>query len=223
KRLFLPGGEVPKVGDLFVQADLARTLREIVRAERLASKGTRNNRHAGLMAARDYFYKGPIARRIGDYMQANGGLITAGDFAKFQAKLGQPVETNYRGYQVYKAGFWTQGPALIEALNLLEGFDLKKMEHNSVVYVHTLVEALKLAMADRDRFYGDPDFVKIPATELLSKNYATLRRSLINPRNASLAQRPGDPANMKPILANTSELVGRASTVPVNERANDTT
>ena len=94
KRVFLPGGEVPKVGDFFVQADLARTLREIVRAERLASKGTRNNRHAGLMAARDYFYRGPIARRIGNYMQANGGLIAADDFAKFAAKVGQPVETD---------------------------------------------------------------------------------------------------------------------------------
>ena len=88
KRVFLPNGEIPKVGDIFVQADLARTLREIVRAERLAAKGTRNNRHAGLMAARDYFYRGPIARRIGDYMQANGGLIAAGDFAKFRSKGG---------------------------------------------------------------------------------------------------------------------------------------
>ena len=100
KRIFLPGGEVPKPGDIFVQADLARTLREIVRAERLASKGTRNNRHAGLMAARDYFYRGPIARRIGDYMQANGGLLAADDFAKFAAKVGEPVETDYHGYQV---------------------------------------------------------------------------------------------------------------------------
>ncbi len=123
KRVFLPGGEIPKVGDIFVQADLARTLREIVRAERLTSKGTRNNRHAGLMAARDYFYRGPIARRIGDYMQANGGLIAADDFARFAAKVGQPVETDYRGYEIYKAGFWTQGPAMIETLNMLEGFD----------------------------------------------------------------------------------------------------
>src|SRR5688572_20302078 len=97
KRVFLPGGEVPKVGDIFVQADLARTLREIVRAEKLATRGTRGNRHAGLMAARDYFYKGPIAKRIGDYMQANGGLIAAGDFARFSAKVGEPVAADYRG------------------------------------------------------------------------------------------------------------------------------
>ena len=223
KRVFLPGGEVPKVGDLFVQADLARTLREIVRAERLASKGTKNNRHAGLMAARDYFYRGPIARRIGNYMQANGGLIAAGDFARFSAKVGEPVETDYRGFEVYKAGFWTQGPALIETLNMLEGFDLKKMGHNSVTYIHTLAEALKLGMADRDRYYGDPDFVKIPMTQLLSKDYAALRRPLIDEQRASLAQMPGDPMNMKALLASAMQTIGRASEVPDIERANDTT
>jgi gamma-glutamyltranspeptidase/glutathione hydrolase len=223
KRVFLPNGEVPKPGDLFVQADLARTLRSIVQAERLASKGMRNNRHAGLMAARDYFYRGPIARRIGDYMQANGGLLAADDFAKFAAKVGQPVETSYRGYEVYKAGFWTQGPALIETLNMLEGFDLKQMGHNSPTYIHTLAEALKLAMADRDRYYGDPNFVKIPSTELLSKDYAALRRPLIDERHASLAQQPGDPMNMKAVLASAVQTIGRASALPAIERANDTT
>ncbi len=223
KRTFLPNGEIPKAGDIFVQADLARTLRGIVQAERLASRGTRNNRHAGLMAARDYFYRGPIARRIGTYMQANGGLLAADDFAKFAAKVGQPVETTYRGYEVYKAGFWTQGPALIETLNMLEGFDLKKMGHNSPTYIHTLAEALKLALADRDRYYGDPNFVKIPTTELLSKNYAALRRPLIDERHASLAQQPGDPLNMKAILASAAQTIGRASALPEIERANDTT
>ena len=223
KRVFLPNGQIPKVGDLFVQADLARTLREIVRAERLGAKGTRNSRHAGLMSARDYFYKGPIAKRIGSYMEANGGLIAAGDFAIFKAAVGQPVQTNYRGYTVYKAGFWTQGPAFIETLNLLEGFDLKAMDHNSSTYIHTLAEAMKLALADRDRYYGDPNFVKIPTNELLSKPYATLRRQLIDPRRASLAQIPGDPLNMKPILATSMPTIGRASQVPLIERANDTT
>jgi gamma-glutamyltranspeptidase / glutathione hydrolase len=223
KRIFLPGGEIPKVGDIFVQADLARTLREIVRAEKLASRGSRNARHAGLMAARDHFYKGPIAKRIGDYMQANGGLIAAADFAKFSAKVGQPVEANYRGYQVYKAGFWTQGPALVETLNMLEGFELKKMGHNTPEYIHTLAEALKLAMADRDRYYGDPDFVKIPMAELLSKEYATLRRPLIDEMRASLAQQPGDPTNMKAVLASAGQTIGRISTVPEIERGNDTT
>ena len=219
KRVFLPGGEVPKVGDIFVQADLARTLREIVNAEKRA----RGNRHTGLMAARDYFYRGPVAKRIGDYMQSHGGLITAEDFARFHAKTGQPVHTDYHGYQVYKAGFWTQGPALIETLNMLEGFDLKALGHNSASYIHTLAEALKLAMADRDRYYGDPNFTKIPMDELLSKSYATLRRPLIDPNKASLAQRPGDPMNMKALLGGSFTTVGRISTVPALERANDTT
>ena len=223
KRVFLPNGEVPKPGDLFVQSDLARTLREIVRAERLASRGTRNNRHVGLMAARDYFYRGPIAQRIGAYMQANGGLLAADDLARFAAKVGEPVSTNYRGYEIYKAGFWTQGPAMVETLNMLEGFDLKKMGHNSPAYIHTLAEALKLALADRDRYYGDPNFVKIPMTELLSKDYAALRRPLIDQRHASLAQQPGDPLNMKAVLASAVQTIGRASTVPDIERANDTT
>ena len=223
KRIFLPNGQIPKVGDMFVQADLAKTLREIVRAEQLGSKGTRSARHAGLMAARDYFYKGPIAKRIGAYMQANGGLIAASDFAAFKATVGQPVQTNYRGYTVYKAGFWTQGPAFIETLNLLEGFDLKGMGHNSSMYIHTLAEALKLALADRDRYYGDPNFVKIPMNELLSKSYATLRRPLIDPQKASMAQVPGDPLNMKPILVTSTPTIGRVSQVPENERANDTT
>jgi gamma-glutamyltranspeptidase/glutathione hydrolase len=175
------------------------------------------------MAARDYFYKGPIAKRIGDYMQANGGLIAAGDFARFSAKVGQPVVADYRGYQVYKAGFWTQGPAMVETLNMLEGFELKQMGHNTPEYIHTLAEALKLAMADRDRYYADPDFVKVPMAELLSKEYAALRRPLIDQMRASLAQQPGDPTNKKALLATATQKIGRASQVPELERANDTT
>ncbi|HYV00231.1 MAG TPA: gamma-glutamyltransferase family protein [Pyrinomonadaceae bacterium] len=220
KRIFLPNGAVPKVGDIFVQADLARTLRLIVAAEK---RGAVKSRHAGLVSARDYFYQGPIARRIGDYMQHNGGLIAAEDFARFHARVGSPVKADYHGYEIYKAGFWTQGPALVETLNLLDGYDLKAMGHNSSDYIHTLTESLKLALADRDRYYGDPDFTKIPEAELLSKDYATLRRPLIEKDRASLAQQPGDPQNMKAILATVSEPVSRVSTVPVLERANDTT
>ncbi|HEV7797929.1 MAG TPA: gamma-glutamyltransferase family protein, partial [Pyrinomonadaceae bacterium] len=220
KRTFMPNGELPKAGDIFVQADLARTLRAIVAAEK---SGSTNNRHAGLMAARDYFYKGPVAKRIGDYMQHSGGLLAAEDFARFHARVGSPVKAEYHGYEIYKAGFWTQGPAMVETLNLLDGYDLKAMGHNSADYIHTLTESLKLALADRDRYYGDPDFVKIPTTELLSKDYAALRRSLIEKQHASLAQQPGDPLNMKAVLASVTDRIGRASTVPVIERANDTT
>jgi gamma-glutamyltranspeptidase/glutathione hydrolase len=220
KRIFMPSGNVPQVGQIFVQADLARTLRSIVAAENSAA---RKGRHAGLMAARDYFYRGPVAQRIGAYMQSNGGLLSADDMARFKAAVGVPVVADYRGYQVYKAGFWTAGPAMVQALNLLEPFDLKALGHNSPDYVHTIIEALKLALADRDRYYGDPNFVKVPAAELLSKNYANVRRSLIEKERASLAQQPGDPLKMKPVLAAAAVTTGRASTLPEHERANDTT
>jgi gamma-glutamyltranspeptidase/glutathione hydrolase len=220
KRIFMPGGQVPQVGDVFVQADLARTLRSIVAAEKAAAgKG----RLAGLTAARDYFYRGPIAQRIGEYMQSNGGLLAAEDMARFKAPVGVPVVADYRGYQVYKAGFWTAGPAMVQSLNLLEPFDLKGFGHNSPDYIHTVIEALKLALADRDRYYGDPKFVKVPAAELLSKDYANLRRPLIEKERASLAQQPGDPLKMKAVLAITPLMNERASRVPANERANDTT
>src|SRR6266568_12223 len=220
KRIFLPNGAVPKVGDVFVQADLARTLRAIVAVEkRNAGRG----RHASLIAARHYFYKGPIAERIGDYMQTHGGLIAASDFAAWHATVGAPAKGEYRGYQIYKTGFWAQGPMMIEALNLLEGYDLKKMGQNSLDYIHTVTEALKLALADRDRFYGDPNFVKIPTQELLSKNYAAMRRSLIDEKRASLDQRPGDPTNMKPLLASATTISYNAAPIPEIEKANDTT
>jgi gamma-glutamyltranspeptidase/glutathione hydrolase len=220
KRVFLPNGQVPKVGDVFVQADLARTLRSITAAEkRNAGRG----RHAALLAARDYFYKGALAKRIGDYMQTHGGLLAASDLAGWHARVGAPVKGEYRGYEVYKTGFWAQGPMMVEVLNLLEGYDLKKMGQNSPEYIHTVTEALKLGFADRDRFYGDPDFVKIPTQQLLSKDYAAVRRSLIDEQKASLAQRPGDPSNMKPLLASAGQISYNAAPVPEIEKANDTT
>ncbi|HEV2904800.1 MAG TPA: gamma-glutamyltransferase family protein, partial [Pyrinomonadaceae bacterium] len=220
KRIFLPNGQTPKVGDVFVQADLARTLRAIVAAEkRNAGKG----RHAALMAARDYFYRGPVGKRIGDYMQAHGGLIAASDLAGWRATVGAPTRGNYRGYEIYKTGFWAAGPMLIQVLNLLEAYDLKKLGHNSPEYIHTVTEALKLGFADRDRFYGDPKFVKIPTEQLLSKNYAAMRRNLIEKERESLAQRPGDPANMKPLLASAATISYNAAPVPELLKANDTT
>jgi gamma-glutamyltranspeptidase/glutathione hydrolase len=220
KRVFLPNGAVPKVGDVFVQSDLARTLRAIVTAEK---RNTNRGRHAALMAARDFFYRGPVGKRIGDYMQTHGGLLAASDLAGWHAKVGEPAKGEYRGYQIYKTGFWAQGPMMIEVLNLLEGYDLKKMGQNSPEYIHTVTEALKLGFADRDRFYGDPNFVKIPTQELLAKNYAALRRSLIDGHKASLAQRPGDPNNMKPLLASATTISQNTAPVPEIEKANDTT
>jgi gamma-glutamyltranspeptidase/glutathione hydrolase len=220
KKVFLPGGAVPKVGDVFVQPDLARTLRSIVAVEkRNAGRG----RHASLMAARDYFYKGPLAKRIGDYMQMHGGLLATSDMAGWHARVGAPSKGVYRGYEIYKTGFWAQGPMMIEVLNLLEGYDLKKMGQNSPEYIHTVTEALKLGFSDRDRFYGDPDFVKVPGQQLLSKDYAAMRRSLIDGQKASLLQRPGDPANMKPLLANARQISYNAEPIREIDKANDTT
>ena len=220
KRIFLPNGAVPKVGDVFVQADLARTMRAIVTTEK---QNARRGRHAALMAARDYFYKGPVGKRIGDYMQTHGGLLASGDLASWHARVGAPAKGEYRGYEIYKPGFWTQGPLMIEVLNLLEGYDLKKMGQNSPDYIHTLTEALKLGFADRDRFYGDPNFVRVPTQQLLSKDYAAVRRNLIEEKRASLDQRPGDPANMKPLLASATTISYNAPPVPEIEKANDTT
>lgn len=218
KRIFLPHGEVPKVGDIFVQADLARTLRAIAAAEK---RNGRRGRHAGLMAARDYFYQGPVGKRIGDYMQTHGGLLATQDLAGWHATVGAPTKGEYRGYEIYKTGFWAQGPVMIEVLNLLERFDLKSMGQNSPEYIHTITEALKLGFADRDRFYGDPNFIRIPP-QLLSKEYAAMRRSLIDEKRASLDQRPGDPMNMKPLIASAA-VSYNAAPVPEIEKANDTT
>jgi gamma-glutamyltranspeptidase/glutathione hydrolase len=220
-KVFLPGGRVPKAGEVFSQPDLARTLREIVAAERRASS---RGRREALKAARDHFYKGDIARRVSDFSEANGGLIRASDFAAFHAKVEEATSTTYRGYEIYKTGFFAQGPVMLQTLNILEGFDLRAMGHNSTAYIHTLVEAMKLAFADRDRYYGDPDFVKVPSRELLSKEYAALRRAMIDPARASMDRRPGDPLNNKPLL-NPGPQTGPTgpSSVDEAERAHDTT
>ncbi len=220
-KVFLPGGRVPRVGEIFSQPDLARTLREIARAERRAAP---KGRHAALVAARDHFYKGPVAARISEFSEKNGGLIRAGDFASFSARVEEPTKITYRGYEIYKTGFWAQGPAMLQTLALLEGFDLKAKKQNSADYIHTLTEAMKLGFADRDRYYGDPDFARVPARELLSKAYTDARRSLIDPARASLEQRPGDPVNLRPLLEQKPQpaLTG-ASSVPEILRANDTT
>jgi gamma-glutamyltranspeptidase/glutathione hydrolase len=220
-KLFLPGGRVPAIGEIFSQPDLARTLRDIVAAETAAKP---RGRHAALMAARDHFYKGPVAARISKFEEANGGLLRAEDMASFRAAVEEPAKTTYRGYEVYKTGFWAQGPVMLEMLNLLEGYDLRAMKHNSPDYVHVLVESMKLALADRDRFYGDPKFVKVPAEQLLSKDYAAIRRGLIDNTRASLEHRPGDPVNGRSLLNSPpSPAPTGQSSVPEAERANDTT
>ena len=189
KKTFMPDGRVPLPGEIFRQPNLARTLRSMVAAEKKAvAEGA--SRTAGIDAVRDYFYRGDIAHRIDAFMRANGGLLRYEDMAAFKLEPEDPVSTDYRGYKVYKPGFWSQGPAMLEALNILEGYDLRDMGFNSTEYIHTVVEALKLAYADRDTYYGDPKFNHIPADVLLSKTYAAQRRKEIG-HNASMDFIPG--------------------------------
>jgi gamma-glutamyltranspeptidase / glutathione hydrolase len=190
-RVYLPNGEAPKAGDIFRNPDLARTLKKLVEAEH-TNKG--KGRHAALKAARDRFYTGDIAREMAAFSEANGGLFRYEDFAEYTAEVETPVSIDYRGYRVYKNPSSSQGPAELIALNLLEGYDLKGLGHNSAEFIHTNVEVMKLAMADREKFLGDMDFIKIPYDGLLSKDYARERRKLIDPAKASLELRPGSPA-----------------------------
>ena len=174
--VFLPHGRPPHVGERFVQAELAASLQYMADEEAAhKSKG----RAAGLKAARDAFYKGDIAQKIARYHKDNGGWVTADDLASYEVTFETPVHTNFHGIEIYACGPWSQGPVLPQTLNLLSGFDLKSMGHNSAAYVHTLTEALKLAFADRHRYYGDPKFVKVPLEVLLSHEYAAERRKLI--------------------------------------------
>jgi gamma-glutamyltranspeptidase/glutathione hydrolase len=191
RRVYVPNGLIPRTGDTFRQPDLARTLRAMADAEKkaLTAGGTRT---AGIDAVRDYFYRGEVAKKIDAFSKANNGLLRYEDMAAFRVQPEEAASAMYRGYRVYKPGFWSQGPSLLETLNLLETYDLAAMPYNSAEYIHTLVEALKLAYADRDTWYGDPKFNKIPAERLLSKQYANERRSLITPK-ASLSFRPGSP------------------------------
>jgi gamma-glutamyltranspeptidase / glutathione hydrolase len=190
KRVFMPNGRILQPGEIFHQPDLARTLRAMAAAEKKALAGGASRAKA-IDAVRDYFYRGEIAHKIDEFSRANGGLLRYEDMAAFKLQPEEPVSTTFHGYTVYKPGFWTQGPTMIEALNILDGYNLAAMKLNSADYIHTLAEALKLAYADRDTYYGDPKFVKIPAERLLSKEYAAERRKQIG-SDASLDFRPGN-------------------------------
>jgi len=190
-KVYLPNGRAPKAGEILKNPDLARTLKKLVEAEKASSS---KGRHDALKAARDRFYKGDIAHDLAAFSEANGGLFRYEDFAEYSAKVETPVSTNYHGYQVYKNPSASQGPTELIALNILEGYDLKALGHNSPEFLHTSVEAVKLAMGDREKYLGDMDFIKIPYDGLLSKDYARERRKLIDPAKASLELRPGTPA-----------------------------
>jgi gamma-glutamyltranspeptidase/glutathione hydrolase len=212
-RVYLPGGAIPATGSIFRQTDLAATLRGLVETER---QSARRGRTAAIYAARDRFYRGDIGRRIARSVQEAGGLMTEADLTGYKGRVEPPTrgpfKTRHGSFEVFKTGFWGQGPVLLQALAILQGFDLERMGHNSTEYIHTVTEALKLALADRDEFYGDPDFAKVPAIGLLAEPYAAERRKLIDPLAANNQARPGDPWKFQP-------AAGANRQAPISNRA----
>lgn len=184
-------------------ADLARTIRSLIEAEQ-----TSDDRRRGLRLVADTFYRGPIARRLDAWSRDHGGLLRFEDLATHVTRVEEPLSVNYRGYNVFKCGPWTQGPALLEALQILDGFDLAAMGHDRPDAVHVTAEALKLALADRDVYYADPLFEDVPIRGLLSPEYASLRRDLIDLHHASLELRPGDPRAGRPLLDKSAANLG---------------
>ncbi|QOI96927.1 MAG: gamma-glutamyltransferase [Flammeovirgaceae bacterium] len=197
KKVFLthPGEsrEAPYPGEIFVQKDLLATLQKLVDAEQQALKKGKSRKEA-IYAAYDRFYKGDIAKEFVRGCQEQGGLITEQDLATWKVKIEEPLMTTYKGIEVYKLQQWTQGPVMLQTLNILENFDLKSMGYNSANYVHTVYQAMNLAFADRDFYYGDPAFPPDePMKGLLSKEYAKERAKLINPERNDPKIGPGDP------------------------------
>jgi gamma-glutamyltranspeptidase/glutathione hydrolase len=180
--VFLPKGRPLGVGEVVFQRDLARTFRRLIAAyEAGAASGGRS---AGYQAARDLFYRGDIAREVAAFSQANGGLLDYDDLASFSVKLEPPIKVSYRGYEIWGCGPWSQGPTLPIALNILEGYDVRALGHNSPAYLHLITEALKAAFSDRHHHIGDPDFYPVPIERLLSREHAAAWRERIDQERA---------------------------------------
>jgi gamma-glutamyltranspeptidase / glutathione hydrolase len=194
RRLFLSNdGEPPAPASVFRQPDLARTLRRLVAAERAALDAGANRREA-ILAAYELFYRGELARELVAAARAEGALWTEADLADWRVELEPTVSTTYRGYEVHKLTVWTQGPAMLQALNLLEQVELAPMGYNSARYLHAIVQAMQLAFADRDFYYGDPAFApEEPVAGLLSKEYAKARLAEIDWTRNRPDLKPGDP------------------------------
>jgi len=190
-----PDGSFYRAGDTIALPELGATLQKMADAERGA---TSRSRAAGIQAARDRFYKGDIAREMVRFLREHGAPFDESDFAEFYARVEPATSVTYRGLTVYKHGFNSQGPSLLQTLNILENFDLKAMGHNSADYLHLVTEAMKMAYADRDSYYADPDFVKVPAKGLLSKEYGKVRAGQINMARAEAAEVAGDPLAFDP-------------------------
>jgi gamma-glutamyltranspeptidase / glutathione hydrolase len=205
--VFYPDGRPPAVGALFAQPALAGTLRRLVEAD----AGARGVRIAGIAAARERFYRGDVAAAIGAFSERLGGLLRASDLAGYRARIEPPLRTTFAGREIIGQAAWTQGPVLMQALGMLATFDLRALGHNSARYIHVVTEALKLAFADRERFYGDAPGV--PLAELLAPGYARERAALIRMDRATPAAPPaGDPGPRgAPVTRTASATAGRAA------------
>jgi gamma-glutamyltranspeptidase/glutathione hydrolase len=209
--------EAPEPGEVFKQPDLAATLRKLVEAEQRALSSGKSRKEA-ISAAYDRFYKGDIAQEFARGVKEDGGLITTEDLANWKVRIEEPVKTTYKGVEVYKLTHWTQGPAMLQALNILENFDLKGMGFNSSRYINTVYQAMSMAFADRDFYYGDPYFPpEEPIKGLLSKEYAKQRAAQLNQQRNDPAVKPGDPYPFQGSQANPfRELLDKWSPNPSN-------
>jgi len=205
RRYFMPEGRTQFEGEIFRQPELASTMRRMAEVEKHA-RAAGKTREQAIDAVRDFFYRGEIAHKIADFIKQSNGILKYEDMAAFRLKPEEAATTSYRGYEVYKPGFWSQGPVMLEALNMLEGSDLRALKLNSTEYLHRLVETMKLAYADRDTYYGDPKFSSIPGERLLSKPYAEERRALISTRG-SFDFRPGKIDGVTAIHPSETEMV----------------
>src|SRR4051794_39529497 len=206
--------EAPAPGEIFVQRDLAATLRKLVATERAARKAGKTRKQA-IYAAYDRFYKGDIARELVRGVQEEGGLLTLQDLARWKVRIEEPLSTTYKGITVYKLPIWQQGPVMLQALNILENADLKGMGYNSPEYIHTLYQTMNLAYADRDFYYGDPYSPPVePVQGLLSKEYAKARFAQIDRTRNDSTVKPGDPYPYQGGSNPFAALLARWSVVP---------
>jgi gamma-glutamyltranspeptidase/glutathione hydrolase len=214
--LYLKDGRGFRMGERLVQSELADTLGRMVRAEAKAG----GSRAAGVRAARDEFYRGETAKRIAEFHRANDGPLAASDLAEFQVEVGPALTGTYGAWQVAVCGFWCQGPVLLQMLNLLDGIDMKALGYNSPEYLHRIAETVKIAFADREAYYGDPRFVKIPDARLLSKAYAAERRALVRERAWRDMPPAGERREAVPLAGGSAETLDTSYVAVVDAEGN---
>ena len=203
--IYLPNGKIPKEGDLIRNPALADMFLHLVKAERTFA----GNRTAGLQAVFDAFYRGDIAAEIACFVKDKGGLLEQADFDRFQIPVESSVHVHFAGAEIHKCGPWNQGPALLQSLTILKNFDLRSLGHNTADYIHVVLEAIKLAFADREQYYGDPEQVAVPMKALLSDEYGSVRAKLVG-KIADAEIRPGDPSRLVALLPAGERLGGAA-------------